>query len=154
MDSRDPNYQLFLFLHGNSGDGSPLRVGEIPQSVAQALGWRTRTVFLSLRDAQKIRHHKHHAMNAEKGLLLPQVVKHGDYYQSNRRGHEQQIEVVLHEPDNNKRAYFLVLSRNAYDTGIFLRTFYFSGEITRSKMNGAKVLRHASGINYFKIFDL
>lgn len=91
-----------------------------------------------------------HGMDAIKGMQLPMVVSHGDYYQSQKRGTELQIEVVLHELDAPKRAYFLVLSRNKEDTGIFIRTFYYNAEIPRSKMRGANRLVVQSGLNYFK----
>ena len=91
-----------------------------------------------------------HGMDATKGLQLPMVIRKGDYYQSNRRGTVLQIEVVLHEMDNPKRAYFLVLSRNKEDTGIFIRTFYFSSELPRNKMKGASKILIQSTTNYFK----
>jgi len=91
-----------------------------------------------------------HGMDASKSLQLPLVIRHGDYHRSSRRGTELQIELVLHELDNPKRAYFLVLSRNKEDTGIFIRTFYFSSELSRNKVNGATKLLVQSASDYFK----
>ena len=107
-------------------------------------------MFVTTRDAQKIRYHPMHGMNAERGLQLPMVIRHGDYYRSARRGTELQIEVVLHEPDDPKRAYFLVLARNKEDTGLFIRIFYYSSGISRSKMKGAETLLKQSTMNFFK----
>ncbi|PZQ97671.1 MAG: hypothetical protein DI533_10880 [Cereibacter sphaeroides] len=125
-------------------------LAKIPFSVSRTLGWVAQNVFITVRDAQKIRHHPMHGMDATKGLQLPMVIRKGDYYQSNRRGTVLQIEVVLHEMDNPKRAYFLVLSRNKEDTGIFIRTFYFSSELPRNKMKGASKILIQSTTNYFK----
>ena len=48
------------------------------------------------------------------------------------------------------KAYFLVLARDKEDRGIFLRTFYFSGQMSRGKMKKARVILKQSTINYFK----
>ncbi|MFN0115444.1 MAG: hypothetical protein ACKVPY_12280 [Paracoccaceae bacterium] len=150
MRPDDRDYLLFQLLHG-VGRPSPLQVGKIPAEVSRALRWRGRAVFLTQGDAKKIRFHPMHGMNAARGIYLPLVIEHGDYYQTQHRGTKLQIEVVMHEPDDPKRAYFLVLARDQEDTGIFLRTFYFSAELSRSKMRRATVLRDASKIGYFKV---
>lgn len=149
MDSEAQQFRLFCLLHG-SAIQEPLCVAEIPISVSRKLGWIARKVFVTIRDAQKIRYHPMHGMDAVKGLQLPMVIRQGDYYQTQKRGTELQVEVVFHEPDNPKRAYFLVLSRNKEDTGIFIRTFYFSSELSRRKMKSAKRLHIQSTLNYFK----
>lgn len=149
MDLENQQYKLFQLLHGDR-DQSPLFVSSIPKVVASRLDWRSTKVFVTLRDAQKIRHHPQHGMDAMKGLQLPMVIRHGDYYQSQYRGSSLQLEVVLHELDKPKRAYFLVLCRNKEDTGIFLRTFYFSAELSRNKMANARKLMIQSTVNFFK----
>jgi len=146
-DTRE--YRLYHLLHGDRTH-DPLLVGEIPYAVARKLNWSARKVFVTVKDAQKIVHHPMHGMNAVMGLQLPMVIARGDYYRSSRRGSEYQIEVVLHEPNNPKRAYFLVLSRNKEDTGIFLRTFYFNTELPRKKLSSAQRLMLQSTVNYFK----
>jgi len=149
MAQEDPHFLLFCLLHGEAKN-SPLLVASIPPIVSKKLGWKARNVFLTVRDAQKIRHYPMHGMDASKSLQLPLIIRHGDYYRSSRRGTELQIELVLHELDNPKRAYFLVLSRNKEDTGIFIRTFYFSSELSRNKVNGATKLLVQSASDYFK----
>lgn len=149
MIPNDQEFRLFSLLHGEQIH-SPLLLGQIPQSVANKLGWSARNVFLTLKDAQKIRHHPMHGMDAIKGLALPMVIRQGDYYSSQHRGTEFQIEVILHEFNNPKRAYFLVLARDKPDTGIFIRTFYFNAALSRSKMKNAMPLRINSTISYFK----
>lgn len=149
MVSEDQEFRLFSLLHGEQSH-SPLLLGQIPQSVANLLGWSARNVYLTLKDAQKIRHHQMHGMDAVKGLALPMVIRQGDYYSSQQRGTDLQIEVVLHEFDNPKRAYFLVLARDRPDTGIFIRTFYFNAALSRSKMKNAVPLRISSTIKFFK----
>lgn len=148
--SKDPEFHLFSLLHGASFGADPHPIAEIPSPVASTLGWKTRTVFLTRSAAQKIRHHPMHGMDAKTGLQLPMVIRNGDYYQTRNRGTPLQVEVVLHEPDNPKKAYFLVLARDMEDRGIFLRTFYFSGQMSRGKMKKARVLFKQSTINYFK----
>ena len=135
----DTNFRLFCLLHGEAKH-SPLYLGSIPNVVAVSLGWKARKVYITPPDAQKIRYHPMHGMDATKGLQLPLVISHGDYYKSNRRGSQLQIEVALREIDNLKRAYFLVLSRNKEDTGIFIRTFYFASELSRNKLTKSTVL--------------
>ncbi|WP_375259080.1 hypothetical protein [Citreimonas sp.] len=149
MEPTDYDFSLFKLLNGGKRGGPPLCVGQIPARVTDALKWNARKVFLTYRDSQKIRHHQMHGMDASKGLALPMVVRNGDYYQSMKRGSEFQIEVILHEPDP-KRAYFLVLARDAQDKGIFVRTFYFNKSITRSKMKLAQRLFIQSDHEYFK----
>lgn len=149
MVPNDQEFRLFSLLHGDT-QHSPLLLSQLPFRVTSALGWKARDVYVTTRDAQKIRHHPMHGMDAAKGLALPLVIRRGDYYQSNRRGTELQIEVVLHETDRPKRAYFLVLARNSEDTGIFIRTFYFTAELSRNKMKGASRLLIQSAITYFK----
>lgn len=149
MDSEAQQFRLFCLLHGQTGIAS-LCLAKLPLAVANKLGWAARNVYVTLRDAQKIRHHPMHGMDAVRGLQLPMVIRQGDYYQSQKRGTELQIEVVLHEFDNPKRAYFLVLSRNKEDTGIFIRTFYFSSELSRNKMKNATRVLIRSTSNYFK----
>jgi hypothetical protein len=150
MESSDPNYELFLLLHGGQLSSAPLKVGMIPEIVSKELNWRARYVYVTKGDAQKMRFNPHHAMDGQKALTLPMVVAHGDYYQTKTRGTALQIEAVLHEPDNPKRSFFLALARDRTDTGMFLRTFYFSGELPRSKMRSAARLLKQSGIQYFK----
>lgn len=149
MVSQDQEFRLFCLLHGES-QHSPLLLSQIPEQVSHNLGWRARNVFITTRDAQKIRHHPMHGMDAVKGLQLPLVIRQGDYYQSRLRGSEFQIEVVLHELDNPKRAYFLVLSRDRQDRGVFIRTFYFTSALSRNKMKDATRLFVQSTISYFK----
>ncbi|MES2433105.1 MAG: hypothetical protein V4586_04695 [Pseudomonadota bacterium] len=149
MDSEAQQFRLFCLLHGQTGI-APLCLAQLPLAVTNKLGWAARNVFVSLQDAQKIRHHPMHGMDAVRGLQLPMVIRQGDYYQSQKRGTELQIEVVLHEFDNPKRAYFLVLSRNKEDTGVFIRTFYFSSELSRNKMKNATRLLIKSTSSYFK----
>ena len=48
-----------------------------------------------------------------------------------------------------RRAYFLVLARNIEDTGIFIRTFYFNGEMSRNRMRDASSLLKQSSTDYF-----
>ncbi len=145
----DQEFRLFLLLHGEQTH-APLLLAQIPLSVANALGWAARNVYMTIKDAQKIRHHEMHGMDAQKGLALPMVIRQGDYYSSNQRGTALQIEVVLHEQNNPKRAYFLVLARDKSDKGIFIRTFYFTSELSRNKMKGATALRINSNLGYFK----
>lgn len=142
-------FRLFQMLHGG-GTLDRLVVGRIPTTVSRKLGWSARTVYLTRRDAQKIRFHPMHGMNATKGLHLPLVIANGDYYQTHNRGSELQIEAVLHEPDQPRRAYFLVLARDRGDTGLFLRTFYFTAKLSRNKMRHATTLLDASGTEFFK----
>ncbi|WP_141194761.1 hypothetical protein [Maliponia aquimaris] len=149
MEPTEHEFQLFKLLNGGSLRSKHLHVANIPLSVADFLGWTARKVFISSADAQKIRHHPMHGMNAEKGLALPLVIKFGDYYQSRKRGSDLQIEIVLHEPEP-KRAYFLVLARNIEDTGLFIRTFYYNSKLSRSKMKGARSLLAQSPHRYFK----
>lgn len=78
------------------------------------------------------------------------VISSGDYYQTNDRGSPLQIEVVMHEPDNLKRCYFLVLARNIEDSAIFIRTFYYTKKMTRSKFKRATMLYNQSGFQFFK----
>lgn len=148
MVPSDPSFRLFSLLNGDESF-SPLIVGRIPYPAARRLGWSARNVFLSYKDAQKIAHHPMHGMDAMKGLFLPRVILDGDYYRSTKRGTDLQIEVVLHEPGNPKRAFFLVLSRNREDTGIFIRTFYFTSELSRNKMKSATRLFLQSGLDFF-----
>lgn len=150
MTPDDPEFELFQILSGGRIGAEPRAIAEIPQPICRALQWNTSTVFLTSRDAQKIRHHPMHGMDAHIGMQLPMVIRNGDYYQTADRGSPLQIEVVLHEPERPKRAYFLVLARDKEDRGIFLRTFYFTSELSRSKMKHARVLRDASTIGYFK----
>lgn len=150
MHPDDPQYSLFLALHGASVEESPFRIGKIPAEVAELLGWRSRDVMFTNRDAQKLRHHPMHGMDANRALHLPMVLSNGDYWQTRNRGTELQIEVVLHEPDQPNRAYFLVLARDKEDRGIFIRTFYFTAKLTRSKMKRAVCIRDRSGLAYFK----
>jgi hypothetical protein len=147
QDTQD--FRLFRLLHGDS-HLSPLFLTRIPRAVSLRLGWNAVNVFVTLRDAKKIRHHPMHGMNSEKGLHLPMVIRHGDYYQSTDRGSDLQVEVVLHEMDQPKRAYFLVLSRNKEDTEIFMRNFYFSSRLSRNKMKLARKVFIQSTVNYFK----
>ena len=149
MDSEDQRFKLFCLLHGEDRH-SPLAVAQIPKAVSGALRWNARNVFVTVRDVQKIRHHPMHGMDAVRGLFLPLVIQNGDYYKSDKRGHELQIEAVLHELDRPQRVYFLVLSRNREDTGIFIRTFYFNSAMSRNKMKGARVLLRQSTTTYFK----
>lgn len=149
MIPNDQEFRLFSLLHGEVAH-SPLLLAQIPRSVAHKLGWSARNVFLTVKDAQKIRHHPMHGMDAQKGLALPLVIRQGDYYSSHTRGTELQIEVVLHEASNPKRAYFLVLARDKEDTGIFIRTFFFNSALSRNKMKLARPLRINSTLNYFK----
>lgn len=149
MTPETREYRLFRLLHGDMSVPS-LTAGEIPFSVARKLGWATRKVTVTIKDAQKIVHHPMHAMDAIKGLQLPMVITHGDYYRNPQRGTPLQIEVVLHEPSNPKRAYFLALSRNQEDTGIFIRTFYYNAKLSRRRLAGAEKLLIQSVHNYFK----
>lgn len=89
-------------------------------------------------------------MNAGIALFLPTVIARGDYYQLDSRGTPLQIEVVLHELDKPKRAYFLVLARTAVDTEVHLRTFYFTGKLTRRKLARARTLHKQSDFSFFK----
>ena len=148
MKPSDPSFPLFCLLHGDIPI-SPLLIGQIPKAVAEILGWKCRKVFVTNRDAQKIRFHPMHGMDASRGIHLPIVIRHGDYFQSRRRGSNLQIEVVLHELQVPKRAYFLVLARNIEDTGIFIRTFYFNGEMSRNRMRDASSLLKQSSTDYF-----
>ncbi len=91
-----------------------------------------------------------HGMDGMKGLALPMVIRRGDYYQSNKRGTHLQIEIVLHQPDNPKRAYFLVLARDKIDQGIFIRTFYFTAELSRNKMKDATEVLVQGTSNFFR----
>lgn len=91
-----------------------------------------------------------HHMDANTAILLPTVIERGDYYQSPNRGTDLQIEVVLHQPDALKRAYFLVLSRNRLDSAVYIRTFFFNAKLSRRKMEGATKLLIQSTHNYFK----
>jgi hypothetical protein len=151
MNPDDPQYQLFLLLHGGLPETVDfIRVGRLPQEVQKALGWDACDVLVGRRDAQKIRHHRQHGMDGDRALFLPTVIAHGDYYQTRDRGTALQIEVVLHEQNRPKRTYFAVLSRTFDDTAIHLRTFYFTGEISRSKMKGSRRLRNTSKLKYFK----
>ena len=113
------------------------------------LGWNIRQVYLTISDAKKIRHHPMHGMDAAQGLALPLVIEKGDYYQLSTRGSKSQIEVILHE-ENPKRAYYLVLAKDRSDLGLFLRTFYRTSELSRSKMSKATVLLRQSEVEYFK----
>lgn len=149
MFPQDQEFRLYSLLHGEASN-SPLLIGQIPTAVSKRLGWIARNVFVTLRDAQKIRHHPMHGMDAVKGLQLPMVIRNGDYFRSIGRGTELQIEVVLHQPDNPRRAYFLVLARDKPDTSIFIRTFYFNSEMSRNKMKNAEKLHIQSTVNYFK----
>ncbi|PLL14561.1 hypothetical protein C0V75_03800 [Tabrizicola sp. TH137] len=148
MVPSDPLFRLYSLLNGEASF-SPLRVAEIPLPASRKLKWSARSVYITVRDAQKIAHHPMHGMDATKGLCLPTVIQDGDYFQSTKRGSDLQIEVVLHDAANPKRAYFLVLSRNREDTGIFIRTFYFTSELSRNKMKGATRLHIQSHHNFF-----
>lgn len=148
MEPTERQFVLFKFLNGGSVGENPISVGRIPDLAGTNLKWEAKEVYLSARDAQKIRHHPMHGMNAERGLALPLVIAKGDYYQIQKRGTQLQIEVVLHEP-NPRRAYYLVLARNREDTAIFLRTFYFTAELSRSRMKTAKPIYIQSNLNYF-----
>lgn len=150
MIPEDPEFHLFRLLNGGGIGQEPVPIAEIPEIVAERMGWTAKTVFLSSRDAQKIRHQPMHGMSSHLGLQLPLVIRQGDYYQTSNRGSPLQIEVVLHEIERPKRAYFLVLSRDKEDTGIFLRTFFFNSELTRNKMRDARVLRKLSSVDFFK----
>lgn len=149
MVPSDASFRLYSLLKGDESF-SPLLVGRIPHAAANRLGWTARSVFLSYKDAQKIAHHPMHGMDATKGLRLPNVIHDGDYYRSTRRGTDLQIEVILHEEDNPKRAFFLVLSRNREDTGIFIRTFYFTSELSRNKMKTAQRLLMQSRMDFLR----
>ena len=148
MVPSDPSFRLYSLLNGEASF-SPLRVGDIPLPASRKLKWTARSVYITVRDAQKIAHHPMHGMDATKGLYLPTVIQDGDYFQSTKRGSDLQIEVVLHDAANPKRAYFLVLSRNREDTGIFIRTFYFTSELSRNKMRGATRLHIQSQHKFF-----
>ncbi|OYU18264.1 MAG: hypothetical protein CFE34_11475 [Rhodobacteraceae bacterium PARR1] len=149
MCPTDPEFRLFSLLSGDL-TYSPLLLTQIPLKAARRLGWAARNVFVTIKDAQKIAHHPMHGMDAVRGLALPMVIRRGDYYQSGQRGTDLQVEVVLHEAGNPRRAYFLVLARNREDTGIFIRTFFFNAELSRSKMKGATRILSQSTTNYFK----
>ena len=149
MSNNDFSFRLFNLMHGGAIGSDPMQIATIPNRVMWLLRWRTDRVFITNRDAQKMRHHPKHGMDATRAMLLPTVISSGDYYQTNHRGSALQIEVVLHEPDAPKRAYFLVLSRNREDTGIFLRTFYFTGQLSRRKMRKARCLLDQNSIKFF-----
>ena len=149
MRPNDQEFRLFSLLSGDTTH-SPLLMSRIPLKVSRSLGWAARDVYVTTRDAQKIAHHPMHGMDAARGLALPMVIRRGDYYQSARRGTELQLEVVLHEVGNPRRAYFLVLARNREDTGIFIRTFFFNAELSRNKMKDAKRILIQGTTNYFK----
>lgn len=120
MSQDDFSFRLFQMLHGGLMHVGPMKVGDIPPQASAKLGWKATAVHVSYKDAQKLRFHKHHAMDQFRALQLPLVIGSGDYYRHVKRGTDRQIEVVLHEPDNPKRAYFLVLSRNEEDTAILI----------------------------------
>lgn len=149
MRPTDPEFRLFSLLSGDMTH-CPLMLTQIPLKAARKLGWAARNVFVTTKDAQKIAHHPMHGMDAVRGLALPMVIRRGDYYQSGKRGTDLQVEVILHEAGNPRRAYFLVLARNREDTGIFIRTFFFNAELSRSKMKGATRILIQSTTNYFK----
>lgn len=88
-------------------------------------------------------------MDQQKYMKLPTVIRHGDFYQSGKRGTIFQIEVVLHE-DDPRRAFFLVLARDKIDKGLFIRTFYYTSALSRSKMKSAQIIYKQSTIKYFK----
>ena len=149
MIPQNQDFRLYSLLHGDY-DYSPLIVGKIPISVSKRLGRSARNVIVTIKDAQKIRHHPQHGMDATRGLALPIVIRNGNYYQSRSRGTVLQIEVILHQPDNPRRAYFLVLARDRADQNIYIRTFFFNAEMPRNKMKDAEKIHIQNTINYFK----
>jgi hypothetical protein len=108
MRPTDPEFRLFSLLSGDMTH-SPLMLTQIPLKAARKLGWAARNVFVTTKDAQKIAHHPTHGMDAVRGLALPMVIRRGDYYQSGKRGTDLQVEVILHEAGNPRRAYFFGL---------------------------------------------
>ncbi len=108
MNDDDFAFALFQALNGGNFTGTPLRIGRIPDTLSKELGWATRDVYLSVKDAQKIRHHPMHGMDSKLAMHLPVTITNGDYYQLTNRATDLQLEIVLHEPESPRRAYYLV----------------------------------------------
>ncbi|MCU0801899.1 MAG: hypothetical protein MUD11_08990 [Rhodobacteraceae bacterium] len=148
IDEFDFNFHQLLY--GGFPADHIMRIGHIPYSARLPRGWQSRNVFLTAKDAQKIRFHKEHGMDGLEARAILTTVEKGDYYRNPLRGTDLQIEVILHDPEIEKRCHFLVLARDKDDNGFFIRTFYRSNNISRSKLKGATRILRQSQNNYFK----
>jgi hypothetical protein len=147
---RDFDFEFHRLMYGGLPPDHVMRIGRIPYGVLLPLNWHTREVYLTSKDAQKIRFHQSHGMTGLSARSLLKTVDVGDYFRNPNRGTQLQLEVVLHEPADPKRCCFLVLARDREDRGLFVRTFYRANNMTRSKLKGAERLLWQSQINYFK----
>ena len=149
MDDRF-DFEFHRMLNGGSPPDHVMRIGQLPYGLVLLLDWKAREVYLTSRDAQKIRFHQSHGMTGLSARSILNTVEYGDYYRNPSRGTNLQLEVVLHHPDNPKCCHFLVLARDKDDKGFFVRTFYRANNMTRSKLKQAKRLLWQSKIDYFK----
>jgi hypothetical protein len=146
----DFDFDFHRLLHGVLPPEQVMRIGKIPYGVALPVNWRSREVYLTSKDAQKIRFHQSHGMTGLSARSILKTVEDGDYYKNSHRGTDLQLEVVFHDPLDPKCCHFLVLARDKEDRGFFVRTFYRANNMTRSKLKQAERLLWQSKIDYFK----
>lgn len=89
-----------------------------------------------------------HGMSGADARSVLRTVEDGDYYVHNR-GKGLQVEAVHHNPKRRTETRFAVLAINSERTGVYLRTFLRSTNMTHSKFKGGKRLRWVSGVDYF-----
>lgn len=150
MSEDDPNFELYRFLNGDYPSSDQIRIGRLPDQVKSSMRWIASSIFLTRGDAQKLRFHGSHGMQANDALEMRQTIEKGDYYFHPGRGTKLQVEVILHDPKMHKRCYFLVLARNTEDTAVHFRTFFKTNNMTRSKLRLSHTILNQSGISYFK----
>jgi hypothetical protein len=146
----DFDFEFHRLLNGGLLPDHAMRIGRIPFGVFLPIRWRAQEIYLTSRDAQKIRFHQSHGMTGLSARSILKTIEDGDYYRNPNRGTDLQIEVVLHDPLEPKRCHFLVLARDKEDRGFFVRTFYRMNNMTRSKLKGAERLLWQSKVDYFK----
>jgi hypothetical protein len=146
----DFDFEFYQLLNGGLAVDHVMKIGSVPYGTRLPLRWHARDVYLTAKDAQKIRFHQGHGMSGLSARAILKTIEDGDYYRNPLRGTDLQLEVILHDPEIEKRCFFLVLARDKADKGYFIRTFYRSNNMTRSKLKGAHRILWQSGKDYFK----
>jgi hypothetical protein len=146
----DFDFEFHQLLNGGLPADYVMRIGTIPHGARLPFHWTAKDIYLTAKDAQKIRFHQTHGMSGLSARAILKTVVDGDYYRNPTRGTDLQLEVILHDPEIEKRCHFLVLARDKADKGFFIRTFYRSNSMTRSKLKGAHRILWQSGKDYFK----
>lgn len=127
-----------------------MHLGELSLIATSKLGWPTNMVLVTKKDALKIRFHKDHGMSPNEALALVPTLQLGDIYQQKTRGDDRHVTIIWHEPEKPKRCHFMVLKLDRQNNGIYLRTFYRTSHMVRSKMKRSVCLHKRSKICFFK----